>query len=467
MADGPAPSGRATPAEVAPRPRHGLQRELMLSFTVFTLGVSVVLGLFAMAFAYAVEDRFIDATVSRAAAQMRRQHEAGGAWPAPPHAFLQRHDTVASLPADLRREWQAAPHEREFAGDEGRHYHLHWLGRPRGAPPDPPVPDARHPLLVAEVGDLLVVRPLRGELLAWWAAGSGGVVLAALALAAWRARRIAAPLVRLADAVARTRPDTVAGLQVPYAQGTRDDEVGLLARHLDALTARTRAFVDRERVFTRDVGHELRTPLAVLAMASDRLLGRPDQPDDAVTELRRMRHVLWDLQQTVDTLLALARETHAPGPPAVATVTLAVLPLLERVVLDQSPRLQGKDIELTVDVDPALRVDLPPGVLHILLSNLVGNAFSHGEPGPVRIAADAEGLTLENRGPPLPTGLGDPPGQPFRKGAGSAGFGLGLAIVHRLAEHQGLAVSLGEADGLTRVQVRWAPKAWLAPSAAT
>jgi signal transduction histidine kinase len=336
-------------------------------------------------------------------------------------------------------------------------------------------------LLVAEVSGLLVVRPIRRELLAWWAGGCGGLTLAALGLAAWRARRISAPLVRLADAVARSRPGDRATRSAPYAQGHRDDEVGLLARHLDALTARTRAFIEREQVFTRDVSHELRTPLAVLGMASEHLLGRDDMPADAAAQLQQMRQVLWDLEQTVNTLLVLAREARAPAgaaamtgdgvastsndpAPAAAPVMLELLPLLERVVLEQMSRLQGKDIQLDIHVSPALRVELPAGVLHIMLSNLVGNAFAHCEPGPVRLAADASGLELRNRSRPLPTGLSERLGQPFQKSAASAGFGLGLAIVHRLAEHQGLALSLSQADGHTHVQLLWATKAWLAPT---
>ena len=470
------------PLPPLPRPRQGLQRQLMLSFTLFTLGVSALLGLFAMAFVYSVEDRFIAATLSRAATEMELRHRASGVWPTPPQAFMHRHDAAASLPADLRLAWQAEPHRREFPGTQGRHYHLHWLGRPDGAPPDPPVPDGRHALLVAEVSGLLVVRPLRSELLVWWAAGSGGLTLAALGLAAWRARRISAPLVRLADTIARSRPGDSSTRFTPYALDNRDDEVGLLARHLDALTARTQSFIDRERVFTRDVSHELRTPLAVLGMASERLLGRRDLAADVAAQLQQMRQVLWDLEQTVNTLLALAREVRAPAvsagsasmadglsapmsddmAPGTAPVTLAVLPLLERVVLEQMSRLQGKDIQLEIAVSPALRLDLPPGVLHILLSNLVGNAFSHCEPGPVRLVADTQGMQLQNRGKALPAGLSERLGQPFQKGAASAGFGLGLAIVHRLAEHQGLQLSLDQADGNTRVQLLWAAKAWLA-----
>jgi len=90
-----------------------------------------------------------------------------------------------------------------------------------------------------------VVRPLRRELLVWWAACSGGLTLAALGLTAWRACRISARRVRLADAIARSRPgdgsnrSTQSTQSTCFALDSRDDEVGLLARHLDALTART------------------------------------------------------------------------------------------------------------------------------------------------------------------------------------------------------------------------------------
>ena len=182
-------------AEVRPSPlsapRRGLQRQLMLSFTLFTLGVSAVLGLFALTFVYAVEDRFIVTILSRAAAEMQARHLAIGVWPAPPQPFMQRHDHPATLPADLRTVWQSEPRRSEFRGAEGRHYHLYWLGRPQGRPPEPPVPDARHPLLVAEVSAQLVVRPLRRELMVWWAAGSGGLTLAALGLAAFGGDSIA------------------------------------------------------------------------------------------------------------------------------------------------------------------------------------------------------------------------------------------------------------------------------------
>ena len=162
----PAPSSALTPRT---GPRHGLQRQLMLSFTLFTLGMSTLLGLLTAVLLYSLEDRFIRTTLARAAADLERQHEATGRWPVPMQPFLQPHDTPASLPEDLRAAWQAEPRRRESTGKDGRPYPLHWLGRPDGAPPAPAMPSARHPLLVAEVSGLLMVRtwPAMGSRWSW------------------------------------------------------------------------------------------------------------------------------------------------------------------------------------------------------------------------------------------------------------------------------------------------------------
>jgi len=84
-----------------------------------------------------------------------------------------------------------------------------------------------------------------------------------------------------------------------------------------------------------------------------------------------------------------------------------------------------------------------------------------------RLAAGAQGLHLQNRSNALPAYLSERPGQPFQKGAASAG--LSLVIVHRLAERQGLQLSLSQTDGITRIQLLRAAKAWpaLPPSSAS
>jgi signal transduction histidine kinase len=413
-------------------PRRRLRSRLMLAFAGFTLLVAALFGLYATVFAYTVEDAFFRAMLEQEA-QVQQQHRAEtGQWAMPRDPVMTVVEDIEALPDGIAAILRDEPRRTEFSGREGRHYHLLPLADGDGS---------ARAWLLAEVSRHLVVRPMRAELLqllAW----SGAVVVAlALLLGGWLAGRTTAPLERLAAQVDAMRPDR---LPARLSQDFPDDEVGVLARGLDALIRRVDDFVTREREFTRDASHELRTPLAVIRSACERLA------DESVSaagrrQLEHVRQSAWQLEQTVSTLLSLAREERQPG----SAIATAVLPIVERVVVEQAPQLDGKPVEVDVRVPADARLTLPAPVLHILLSNLVGNAFAHTPRGLVRI--DAGRLRIANPGGEI----SDVDFAPHVKGEASHGFGLGLAIVRRLCERHDLDLRIetrhgtgaGHADG--------------------
>lgn len=417
------------------RPR--LQRRLMLAFSGYALAVCALFGLFAMMLAYAVEDEFFDGVLRQEAQRQLAHHARTGDWAAPAPDFVRLVRQPSELPADLARARAAAdsPRQREFAGTEGRHYHLWPLGRDG-------------PLLVAEVSGQLVVRPLRDRLLTWLALWGGGATVLALGLGAWLARRSSAPLARLAERVAQSRPEQLptdlAG--PPQAQ---EDEVARLARHLAELNQRTRDFIAREQAFTRDASHELRTPLSVLGMACE-ALQRSATPAQRPA-LASMDAAILQLQQTVELLLALAREDEHP--PAAEQ---PLLPQIEQVVLAHAPLLDRQGIALEVDVPPGLTRRWPPALTRLLLANLLANALAHRGAPQIRIEADGRRLSLVNASAAPPTALlqaGAAGRETGIKGEASAGMGLGLSIVRRLAERHGLRLTLAHEAGVTRVSL--------------
>ena len=396
-----------------------LRRRLLLAFWALALGICLLFSLFAMAFAYMVEDRFLERQLAQEAARLTEAHARTGAWPPTSAPQFRLLAGPAELPDGLAAQLAAEPQRREFSGPAGRHYHLQ------------PLQDR---WLLAEVSDWLVVRPQREGLLGWLAWWTLGVLALALALGAWLAQRLAAPLQRLAARLQQGRPEA---LPQNLAADLGTDEVGQLARALDALHARTQAFIEREQAFSRDASHELRTPLAVLKLAL------ADAHPDA-RQLARMRRALQQLEQTLDGLLWLARQ---PG--AEALVHGAPLPLIEQWALDQAEALDGRALQL--DVPRSFRLALPEPLLRLALANLLGNALVHGQ-GAIELRAEADGaLLIRNPSPPLPAGIG----QPFVKGEGSAGFGLGLSIVQRLLERHGARLELAHAQGWTEVRL-WA-----------
>lgn len=412
-------------------PRRRLRNHLMLVFATFTVVVSALFTLYLLLFVYTVEDHFFEAMLEREVAAQVHHHRDHGTWATPRDGFMSVVTASSALPDGIADVLRAEPQRREFTGSEGRHYHLRAL--------DPPGATEQPAWLVAEVSSLLVVRPMRTQILQLLAWSGVAVVALALLLGGWLAHRTTVPLSRLADAVEGAAPER---LPPNFAAGFPDDEVGLLARRLDDLIARVRAFVEREREFTRDASHELRTPLTVIRAATERLDAEPGLSESARHSLGHIAQSARQLEQTVVMLLSLSREDAVP---AHAGAT-PVLPVLERVVVEQSPLLEDKQVDVHVDVANDVTTTLPATVLNILLSNLVGNAFAHTREGGIVIAVKGGALCVSNPG----IGVRDVDFEPFVKNDDSAGFGLGLSIVRRLCERHGIDLRVeGGADGTT------------------
>jgi signal transduction histidine kinase len=418
-------------------PHRRLHWRMMAVFTGFTFVVAALFALHAVNFMYAVEDRFFNGQLAEEAVFQSQQYAATGRWSEPRHAHIQLHLHPETFPQDLSPTYAKYPQRNEFPGREGRHYHVLRFE----------TADADVAWLVAETSAQLVVRPMRDgvlQLLAWSAAI---VVALALLIAYWLARRTAAPLERLAAMVESMRPG-----ELPDSLPGRfpNDEVGVLAQGLESLIRRVRAFVAREQEFTRDASHELRTPLAVIRSAGEQLAAEPSLGDGARRHLEHILQSSAQLEQTIATLLSLAREdsTIASREP------IRILPIIERVVIEQSQLIDHKPVTVDVQVPSTATLPAPAPVLHILLSNLIGNAFAHSEAGEVRIDMNGDELRISNHGYPIEPALKATLHEPSTRREGSAGFGLGLAIVHRLCSQHGLLLGFDSNDRMTVVTLR-------------
>lgn len=418
-------------------PYRRLHRRMMFVFTCFTLGVAGLFALYAVTFMYAVEDRFFNDQLAEETVFQLQHYANNGRWSETRNEHIRLYPSPETFPDDLLQAYGLSPLRTEYPGQDGRHYHVLRVGAPAG----------EVAWLVAETSRQLVVRPMRDRvlrLLGWTAAV---VVLLALLVAYWLARRTAAPLERLAALVESMRPG-----DLPESLPGRfpDDEVGVLAHGLESLIRRVRAFIVREQEFTRDASHELRTPLTVIRSAGERLATEPDLGDEARHHLAHILQSADQLEQTITTLLTLARDESR----ASRREPARLLPVVERVVVEQSSLIEGKPVTVDVRIPPEATLAAPAPVLHILLSNLIGNAFSHSEAGEVRIDMDNQGLRITNVGHPLGEVLKRSIHEPFSRREGSAGFGLGLAIVHRLCSQHGLLLEFDTVDEATIVTLR-------------
>jgi signal transduction histidine kinase len=260
-----------------------------------------------------------------------------------------------------------------------------------------------------------------------------GVAVALVWLLARRqARRLAGPLERLAG-TARRLGDGDFSVRADPVGIPEIDSVGR-ALHLTA--TRLDDMLARERSFSADASHQLRTPLSGLRLRLEAALHQPEQdPRAAITaglvEADR-------LERTIDELLALARDAHPPdGDP------LDLPALLEEVEHTWRPRLAARERELRLDVDPqAPRARASSAMVRQVLAVLLDNAARHGRGTVtlrVRDAAGAFALDVSDEG----DGITIPEDALFtRRAEHATGHGIGLALARGLAEAEGGRLTL-------------------------
>jgi len=418
---------------------------MVVAFSGFTLLVTTVFGLYTVVFMYTVEDSVFNARLQREA-QLQQEHlQHHGSWTQPADARVQVYRDPTTLPSDLRTAMQHEPWRSEFSGENGRHYHVRHLDDAT----------AGQAWLVSEVSDELVVRPVRDQVLILLAVTGLLMVLLAIVLGVWLARRGTRELYALVQRVEALPLQAKA--EPSLAQGLTDEEIAVLAQALDRLHARVAAFIEREASFTRDASHELRTPLTVISTAAGQLLQEPTLSMRGRQHVQHIQGSALQLQQAVAALLALAREEV----PAIACDAVRLLPLLERVIIEQAPLLEGREVEVALDVGAAATLRAPEPILRLVLSNLIGNAFAHSPHGTIRIGIQDAALQVDN-----PAAAGAdlqawPAPRPFEKHSDSSGTGLGLHIMRRLCDQHGLQLQIHHMAGT--VQARLQGVAWPSP----
>ncbi len=255
-----------------------------------------------------------------------------------------------------------------------------------------------------------------------------------------------APLTGLARSVAARGPRALD----PLPETTVPDEVRPLVASLNDLLARLGRARDRERAVIGDAAHELRTPLAAVALQLQLLERVPEGPEREEA-LARLKAGVGRSARLVQQLLDLARQDEAATDRLPAQVDLAAV--AREVVVEQAPQAQAHGIDLGLDASAA-QVEGDAEGLRVALGNLVDNAIRYTPTGgkvDVRVRTAGEEVIAEvlDTGPGIPLAERERVFDRFYRGgtAAGSGSGLGLAIVREIARRHGATLELGDGDG--------------------
>lgn len=245
----------------------------------------------------------------------------------------------------------------------------------------------------------------------------------AAALARAQGRRLAEPIARLADkAVDLGRGDFTSrtGLSgIP--------EIDTVAAALDDSATRLAVLLARERSFSADVSHQLRTPLTGLRLRLEHA-ARSDQP---TTHIEGALQEIGRLEDTVEHLLALSRDGHPIGTP------LDVDDLLGALGSRWNQRFADTSRALRVEhSDRPVAVRASGVSMGQVLDVLVDNSLRHGAGDvTVRSRAAAGGLVLEveDQGP----GIAEERRSAVFDRHDGSDHGIGLALARSITEAEG------------------------------
>ncbi|MBU3703655.1 MAG: HAMP domain-containing histidine kinase [Ilumatobacteraceae bacterium] len=207
----------------------------------------------------------------------------------------------------------------------------------------------------------------RNRATAWIVSLGAGVLLISAGMARLLAVRLVRPIRRLRDATVQLGTGDFA-VQVPVS---RIPEIADTASALTATAARLDELVARERAFSADASHQLRTPLTAMRTTLEAELSYP-RADPALA----LSEVLGDidrLETTIAELLDIARTNERP-------VAIELAPALAGLAAAWAPRAAAMGRSVTVD--PARHSPAAIGHLTMLrhaLDVLVDNALVHGD----------------------------------------------------------------------------------------
>lgn len=253
--------------------------------------------------------------------------------------------------------------------------------------------------------------------------------------------------------------ETNQGVMAMYNQLSAELEetnrgVVALYAEIDQKAVEVAAANEAKTRFLNNVSHELRTPVnSILGLV--RLLDQPEEP--LSTEVGLIAGCAMDLSALVDGLLDLAKAESGRLEPALEPVDLAQMLGSLRATL--RPLITSPDVVLRVDAAPGLpAIESDPGMLTIVLRNLINNAIKYTEWGEIVVRAELResaqhvAVTVSDTGVGIAAGDFDRIFEEFHQVRGAhqtkqKGTGLGLPFARRLTALLGGTLSVESEEG--------------------
>lgn len=268
--------------------------------------------------------------------------------------------------------------------------------------------------------------------------------------------RMVSPVSWLADQVNRIdfSAKEISPIDLEEIPFKTDDEIQLLANSIVHLGERLDSFIERERNFTRDASHELRSPLTVIRIASDMLLSEQGLTPTTEKSVLKIKRAADDMEDLTEAFLLLARESDN----ALSADEVCINEIIDEEVDRAQAFNRTKKIPINVSSTGRLLIPAADKVVSVLLGNLIRNAILYTEHGHIDITVTHSSVIIKDSGIGMPEDQVEQIFSPFYRGNNTAavGHGVGLTIVKRLSDRFGWPLKIDSApEKGTRIEIQF------------
>lgn len=272
------------------------------------------------------------------------------------------------------------------------------------------------------------------------------IVIATAALGYFMTKRTLRPVDEITRTVQAIRKDSDLSRRVGLRKG--NDEIYRLAATFDSMLAQLEESLMRERQFTSDVAHELRTPLSTMTLLCENLLFEETLSESVRKDILLLQKKVAGLSRMVSQLLILSRADRGQAKIELEHLNLSELAVLACEEVRDIASL--KNISVLTNIEPDLFISGDETLLIRFFLNLLKNAVSYGNSnGQIRVtlkksAADSGQITGSISDNGIGISTSDLPhiwerffqADPSRSETESSGLGLSM-VAWIIKEHHG------------------------------
>ncbi len=198
-----------------------------------------------------------------------------------------------------------------------------------------------------------------------------------------------------------------------------NDEIGTLANNFNSMASSLENSIKTREELLRDIGHELRTPIAKGKFAIEKI--------DDFSQKELLKKIFYDLESLTNELIELEKLNITKLNLSTFSAETLILESLGKLYLEDESK-----IEIEISEDFKIEADLD--YLSIAIKNLIDNALKYAVTFPIIIKVDKNEISILNKGDKLSKEF-EYYLKPFTQELSQRdGFGLGLSIVKKIVD---------------------------------